>query len=143
MELVCPHCAALNRVPEARLHDQPKCGKCGAAVIPAAPINLSHTSFDRFVGRDGLPVLGVVFAPVAPDGDGDLLAWAEGAGPLRRNGVPVARAPLPATLGPADVVIVSQAGDRAAEPNAAAVAPARFRALPSIAWQAWAICSCM
>lgn len=85
--------------------------------------------------RDGLPVLGVVFAPVAPDGDGDLLAWAEGAGPLRRNGVPVARAPLPATLGPADVVIVSQAGDRAAEPNAAAVAPARFRALPSIAWR--------
>jgi thioredoxin 2 len=63
MELVCPHCGALNRVPETRLHDQPKCGKCGAAVIPAAPINLNNASFDRFVGRDGLPVLVDFWAP--------------------------------------------------------------------------------
>jgi thioredoxin 2 len=63
MELVCPHCAAINRVPEARLHDQPKCGKCGAAVTPPTPINLNNASFDRFVGRDGLPVLVDFWAP--------------------------------------------------------------------------------
>jgi ADP-ribosylglycohydrolase/fructose-1,6-bisphosphatase/inositol monophosphatase family enzyme len=85
--------------------------------------------------RRGLPVLGVVFAPTAPDGDGDLFAWAEGCGPLRRNGAPVERSPFPTALAPTDVVIVSQAGDKASAENAAAVAPARFLALPSIAYR--------
>jgi thioredoxin 2 len=63
MELVCPRCGALNRVPEDRLRDHPKCGKCAAEVIPAAPIELDQASFDRFVGRDGLPVLVDFWAP--------------------------------------------------------------------------------
>ena len=63
MELVCPHCGAVNRVPEQRLGDQPKCGKCGAGVIPSAPIELTAGHFDRFVGRDGLPVLVDFWAP--------------------------------------------------------------------------------
>src|SRR5918998_1637104 len=42
--------------------------------------------------RDGVPVLGVVYAFAAPDNEGDLIAWAEG-GALRRNGLPVARVP--------------------------------------------------
>ena len=84
--------------------------------------------------RDGLPVLGVVWAPLAPDDAGDWLAWAEG-GPLLRRGVACAPPPLPTALGPLDVVLVSQHADRAAVANAQAVAPARFRALPSIAWR--------
>ena len=40
--------------------------------------------------RDGVPVLGVVYAFAYPDDHGDLLAWAEGCGPLTRNGRPVA-----------------------------------------------------
>jgi thioredoxin 2 len=63
MELVCPHCGAVNRVPEARLHDHPKCGKCAAEVVPARPIDLHQANFDRFVERDGLPVLVDFWAP--------------------------------------------------------------------------------
>jgi thioredoxin 2 len=63
MELVCPHCGAVNRVPEARLGDHPKCGKCAAEVIPAAPIELNQSGFERFIGRDGLPVLVDFWAP--------------------------------------------------------------------------------
>ena len=40
--------------------------------------------------RNGLPVLGVVYAPVAPDDQGDLIAWAEGTN-LTRNGLIVRR----------------------------------------------------
>ena len=36
--------------------------------------------------REGVPVLGVVFAYAAPNGKGDLFTWAEGCGPLMRNG---------------------------------------------------------
>ena len=36
--------------------------------------------------RKGVPVLGVVYAFAYPDDNGDLIAWAEGCGPLTRNG---------------------------------------------------------
>ena len=40
--------------------------------------------------RDGVPVLGVVCAPMSPDRGRDLIAWAEGLPHLLRNGVEVA-----------------------------------------------------
>jgi ADP-ribosylglycohydrolase len=74
----------------------------------------------------------VVYAFGYPDDRGDLFAWAEGEGPLLRNGLPAA-SPPPATLGPQDVVLVSANGDRDPETNFRAIAPARYRAVPSIA----------
>ena len=82
----------------------------------------------------GRPVLGVVFSPTSPDDRGDLLVWAEGE-PFCRNGVQVSRAPLPATLGPYAVVLASNSAERHATANARAIAPARFRAMPSIAYR--------
>ena len=84
--------------------------------------------------RGGVPVLGVVYAPVAPDDAGDLIAWAEGL-PLTRNGRPFEREPLPEMLGPYDIVLLSQGADRNAAANARCLAPARFRAMPSIAYR--------
>jgi thioredoxin 2 len=63
MELVCPHCGAVNRVPTDRLQHQPKCGKCGAEVLPAAPVDLTLASFDKFIRRNELPVLVDFWAP--------------------------------------------------------------------------------
>lgn len=85
--------------------------------------------------RDGRPVLGVVYAFAAPDDNGDLIAWAEGCGTVRRNGEPLPPAKFPAALRADDVVLVSQAADRKPEVNALAFAPARFRAVPSIAYR--------
>ncbi|HMM47006.1 MAG TPA: thioredoxin TrxC [Thiobacillaceae bacterium] len=57
MELACPSCLAVNRVPDARLGDAPKCGKCGALLLPGTPVDLTAGTFDRFIARAGLPVL--------------------------------------------------------------------------------------
>jgi ADP-ribosylglycohydrolase/fructose-1,6-bisphosphatase/inositol monophosphatase family enzyme len=90
--------------------------------------------------RDGLPVLGVVYAFCYPDsGEGDLIAWAEGC-PFTRNGrqvtpPPLARATLDAPGGPPAVVFVSQDADKNSEANAACVRPSRYVALPSIAYR--------
>jgi len=83
---------------------------------------------------DGRPVLGVVFAFAAPDDRGDLIAWAEGQ-PLTRNGQTVRRDPLPPELTAGHVVLISQSADKASEANRRCVTPARFRAVPSIAYR--------
>ena len=57
MELACPHCLAVNRVPDDRLADAPKCGKCGSPVLPGKPVALTGETFDRFLAQAGLPVL--------------------------------------------------------------------------------------
>ena len=88
--------------------------------------------------RSGEPVLGVVYAFGYPDDDGDLIAWAEGCGPLSRNGKPVAvnlaEGKLEGGRLPA-IVYISQDADRNPVANATCAAPARYVALPSIAYR--------
>ncbi len=103
--------------------------------------------------RQGQPVLGVVYAPLAPDDGGDMFAWAEGLVPVR-NGHPMAPigprpAPYEAVEGapwppmPAEprryshatlLALNEQAGDYAAH-NHALFAPAGVLAVPSIAYR--------
>ncbi len=85
--------------------------------------------------RAGVPVLGVVYAFVAPDDQGDLFAWAEGCGPLTRNGVPIHREAWATSLSSQQVVLVSHHADRNAAASLRCVAPGRVRALPSIAYR--------
>lgn len=54
--VVCPACRASNRVPSARLEDQPVCGKCGAPLFTGEPLALDAVSFERQVDRGELPV---------------------------------------------------------------------------------------
>src|SRR5262249_26045159 len=85
--------------------------------------------------RDGVPVLGVVFSFAYPDDRGDLLAWAEGCGPPTRDGRPLNVDLRPARLEQGELVLVSQSADRDPEGNSGCVAPARFVALPSVAYR--------
>lgn len=57
MNLVCPSCQAVNRIPAERVNQAPKCGKCGAPLHAGLPLDLSTASFDRFITRNDLPVL--------------------------------------------------------------------------------------
>ena len=88
--------------------------------------------------RDGVPVLGVVYAFGYPDDAGDLIAWAEGC-PLTRNGqtltVPLAEGRLDASSNPPPVVFVSQDADKNPQANNECVRPGRYIALPSIAYR--------
>jgi ADP-ribosylglycohydrolase/fructose-1,6-bisphosphatase/inositol monophosphatase family enzyme len=81
---------------------------------------------------EGRPVLGVVFAFAYPDDRGDLFAWAEGCGPLRRNDRAL-EPRLALALGPDETVLISGGADRDPEMHLRGVAPARYRSVPSIA----------
>jgi thioredoxin 2 len=57
MNLVCPACAATNRVPDARLREQPVCGRCGAELMAPKPANLTDATLPAFVAHTELPLL--------------------------------------------------------------------------------------
>lgn len=81
----------------------------------------------------GIPVLGVVYAYAMREDAGDLFAWAEGQ-PFTRNGHVISPR-LARKLDTAHTVFVSQSADKNPNANAAACFPARFRAVPSIAYR--------
>jgi thioredoxin 2 len=44
-------------VPDDRLADDPVCGKCGHALLPGEPVELTESNFDAVIGKTELPVV--------------------------------------------------------------------------------------
>ncbi len=63
LHIVCPHCESINRVPTAKLADQPNCGRCQQPLFTGAPIELTTAAFTRHVERNDIPVLVDFWAP--------------------------------------------------------------------------------
>lgn len=84
--------------------------------------------------QDALPVLGVVYAPVSVRGP-DWIAGAQGLQGLLRNGCPVQIDLSQQTLVHDATVLVSAAALSKPQLNAALCTPARFDAMPSIAYR--------
>lgn len=61
--VVCPACGAKNRIPAARLTDEPNCGRCGQPLLPGRPVELDDARFDAVVQGSDLPVLVDFWAP--------------------------------------------------------------------------------
>lgn len=63
LNVACAHCAATNRVPAARLAEDPSCGRCGKALLGGQPVELNDSNFDAFTQHTELPVLVDFWAP--------------------------------------------------------------------------------
>ncbi|MDF2786580.1 MAG: hypothetical protein K0S95_3115 [Pantoea eucrina] len=59
---VCAGCQAVNRVPEARLTDGAKCGRCGEALFNGEVVNATAATLDSYL-QDDLPVVIDFWAP--------------------------------------------------------------------------------
>jgi len=57
MQLVCPHCAALNRISDSRPAAQAKCGKCHQALFTAQALPVSQAMFDRMLHKSDTPLV--------------------------------------------------------------------------------------
>jgi len=55
--VVCPHCDAVNRMPQSRLQDAPTCGKCAQLLFTGRPLDVDSAKFERHIGRNDIPVL--------------------------------------------------------------------------------------
>jgi len=61
--VVCPQCQSANRIPTARLGDNPRCGKCKQALFNGHPISLTDQTFDRHLTRSDVPLVVDFWAP--------------------------------------------------------------------------------
>ncbi|UCH46549.1 MAG: thioredoxin TrxC [Betaproteobacteria bacterium] len=61
--VACPRCSAVNRIPGARLQDQPNCGRCKQALFTGKPVVLNEANFDTHTQRGSLPVVVDFWAP--------------------------------------------------------------------------------
>ena len=55
MNTVCTHCQAINRIPDDRIEDAAKCGRCGHDLFDGEVINATGETLDKLL-KDDLPV---------------------------------------------------------------------------------------
>ena len=61
--IVCPECAAINRILATRLSENPNCGKCHKALFNSHPVELTSANFQKHISRNDIPVLVDFWAP--------------------------------------------------------------------------------
>ncbi|MEE9524948.1 MAG: thioredoxin domain-containing protein [Thermodesulfovibrionales bacterium] len=57
LNIVCPHCNAVNQLPLHSLKKDPKCGKCGDLIFTGYPIVLESSNFQKHISRNDIPVI--------------------------------------------------------------------------------------
>lgn len=57
LHIVCPSCSGTNRVPQDRLREAPKCGKCGAPLFAAKPLEVSGELLQKHLAHSDIPLL--------------------------------------------------------------------------------------
>lgn len=61
--IVCPSCAAVNRIPAEKLGASPACGKCHKALFAGHPVTLDSANFQKHINRNDIPVVVDFWAP--------------------------------------------------------------------------------
>jgi len=57
MQIVCPSCGAINRIPAGRDPLKAKCGKCGGKLFNGKPVDISDALFGKLVAKTSIPVV--------------------------------------------------------------------------------------
>lgn len=62
MNTVCASCQAVNRIPDNRINDGAKCGRCSHELFDGEVINATSQTLDKYL-QDDLPVVVDFWAP--------------------------------------------------------------------------------
>lgn len=63
LQLVCPHCGKLNRLPASKLANGAHCGSCHKRIFTAGAIKVDEDQLQRHIQKNHVPVLVDFWAP--------------------------------------------------------------------------------
>lgn len=63
MKLTCLHCGQLNRFPDEKLSQSPRCAVCGDALISDKPVAIDADTLAKAARNDDLPLVVDFWAP--------------------------------------------------------------------------------
>jgi thioredoxin 2 len=63
MRIVCPHCFAVNNVPQKESYSKANCGKCKNSLLDTHPVGLTAQYFDETIVNSDIPVIVDFWAP--------------------------------------------------------------------------------
>jgi len=63
INVVCPHCQKVNRIPKKESYTKANCGSCKASLLDSKPVSVDSSSFGHFVANSDLPVVVDFWAP--------------------------------------------------------------------------------
>ncbi len=57
IDIVCPACSAVNRLPAGKPAEAARCGKCHTALFDGQPVALTSANYVKHLSRNSIPVL--------------------------------------------------------------------------------------
>lgn len=57
IHLVCPACGSINRLPENRLKENPRCGSCKKNLFNLHPVELTDKNFQKHLEKSDIPLI--------------------------------------------------------------------------------------
>ncbi len=63
INVVCPNCLAVNRIPKKEHYSKAKCGKCGYDLLDTHPVELTPANFEAMITKNDIPVVVDFWAP--------------------------------------------------------------------------------
>ncbi len=63
VNVVCPHCLKVNRIPKKESYSKANCGACKKSLLDSKPVSVNADSFQQFVVNSDLPIVVDFWAP--------------------------------------------------------------------------------
>jgi thioredoxin 2 len=63
INVVCPHCLKVNRIPKKESYSKANCGACKQSLLDSKPVSVDPQAFNQFVANSDLPVVVDFWAP--------------------------------------------------------------------------------
>jgi len=63
MQVLCPHCSALNRIPDSKPALAAKCGKCHSMLFTNSALSVNQSQFERQLSKSAIPLVVDFWAP--------------------------------------------------------------------------------
>ncbi|MBT8344252.1 MAG: thioredoxin TrxC [Sulfurovum sp.] len=63
VNIVCPHCLKVNRIPKKESYAKANCGKCKNSLLKSQPVSVDADKLGTFIANSDLPVVVDFWAP--------------------------------------------------------------------------------